>query len=116
MRIGYTTYPVPGLSPLARLPVVGHAWPSLSARTHRQRPTFPFSQPSCLADALCLTILSTVGYSKPMPCLFTRCRYDFSMTKGPGRTYRYYQGKPVFPFGAGLSYTTFKLECNGVGS
>ena len=26
----------------------------------------------------------------------------------PGRTYRFYTGKPVLPFGYGLSYTTFK--------
>ncbi|CAH9141150.1 unnamed protein product [Cuscuta epithymum] len=26
----------------------------------------------------------------------------------PGRTYRFYKGKVVFPFGAGISYTTFK--------
>jgi len=26
----------------------------------------------------------------------------------PGRTYRFYTGKPVVPFGYGLSYTTFK--------
>ena len=30
---------------------------------------------------------------------------DYSMR---GRTYRYYAGTPVYPFGAGLSYTTFR--------
>ncbi|WP_083685709.1 glycoside hydrolase family 3 C-terminal domain-containing protein [Massilia putida] len=30
---------------------------------------------------------------------------DYSMH---GRTYRYYAGTPVYPFGAGLSYTTFR--------
>jgi len=29
-----------------------------------------------------------------------------------GRTYRYYQGKPLFKFGSGLSLTTFSLDCN----
>merc|ERR1719436_1769743 len=33
------------------------------------------------------------------------------MAKPPGRTYRYYTGKPLWPFGAGLSLTTFALQC-----
>lgn len=35
---------------------------------------------------------------------------DFDMAKAPGRTYKYFTGEPLWPFGFGLSYTDFKLR------
>jgi len=37
---------------------------------------------------------------------------DYSMTKSPGRTHRYYQGQPLFPFGFGLSLSKFDIKCS----
>ena len=36
---------------------------------------------------------------------------NYDMSKSPGRTYKYYQGKPLFKFGFGLSYTDFDMNC-----
>jgi len=35
---------------------------------------------------------------------------DMSMQAGLGRTYKYFKGDPIFPFGHGLSYTSFSID------
>merc|ERR1711971_537474 len=38
---------------------------------------------------------------------------EHDMSKAPGRTHQYYRGKPVVPFGHGLSFSVFKIEHQG---
>ena len=51
-----------------------------------------------------------------MPCTVFNSTKDiavatnYDMSAPPGRTYRYYTGKPLFSFGYGLSYTDFKYS------
>jgi len=37
------------------------------------------------------------------------------MSKSPGKTYKYYSGKTLWPFGFGLSLTSFNLSCHTKG-
>ena len=39
---------------------------------------------------------------------------NYDMSAAPGRTYKYYQGEPLFPFGFGLSLTSFSFNCSNV--
>ncbi|KAJ4814020.1 Glycosyl hydrolase family protein [Rhynchospora pubera] len=48
-------------------------------------------------------------YTTQVPMTNMNMRAD-SATKYPGRTYRFYQGETVFPFGYGLSYSNYSHE------
>lgn len=41
---------------------------------------------------------------------------NYDMSLYPGRTYRYYQKKPLFEFGYGLSFTSFDFGCSQTNS
>lgn len=47
------------------------------------------------------------GYTKGDGALPAQAMNSYDMVASPGRTYRYFRGKPLFEFGAGLSLTTF---------
>ncbi|GMF40088.1 unnamed protein product [Phytophthora lilii] len=69
------------------------------------------------AQAMADVLFGDVNPSGKLPVTMYRSDYvdqvqmkSMDMTAYPGRTYRYFKGQPVFPFGWGLSYTTFSLS------
>ncbi len=63
--------------------------------------------------ALARILFGEVCPSGKLPVTFYHSLEDlpeFTDYHMAGRTYRYYQGTPLYPFGYGLSYTTFALE------
>ncbi len=69
------------------------------------------------AGAVAETIFGDANPGGKMPVTMYSSDYiskvdflDMSMQAGPGRSYRYYTGTPLYEFGAGLSYTTFDVK------
>ncbi|KAK1934242.1 putative exo-1 [Phytophthora citrophthora] len=69
------------------------------------------------AQAMTDVLFGDVNPSGKLPVTMYRSDYveqvemkSMDMTTNPGRTYRYFKGEPVFPFGWGLSYTSFSLS------
>lgn len=64
-------------------------------------------------EALADVIFGDVNPSGRLPVTFYRGDSDlpaFTDYSMDGRTYRYFKGKPLYPFGHGLSYTEFAYE------
>jgi beta-glucosidase len=64
-------------------------------------------------DAVAEALLGETNPSGKLPVTFYASDSDlppFTDYSMKGRTYRYFPGKPLFAFGHGLSYTTFKFE------
>ena len=68
------------------------------------------AQGAAIADVL----FGDYNPSGKLPCTWYRSvdqlpeKHDYDIHKG--RTYMYFEGDPLYPFGYGLSYTTFKLD------
>lgn len=64
-------------------------------------------------DALADILFGDYNPAGRLPVTFYRSVEDlppFEDYRMEGRTYRYFRGEPLFPFGYGLSYTTFQLD------
>ena len=69
------------------------------------------------ADALAEEIFGETNPSGHLPITFYKNDADlpdFTDYSMKNRTYRYFTGKPLFAFGYGLSYTTFKFDAQAL--
>lgn len=65
----------------------------------------------CAGEAIADVLFGDVNPSGKLPVTFYKSDADlpdFQNYDMAGRTYRYFDGEPLWPFGFGLSYTTFK--------
>eukprot|EP01048_Picozoa_sp_COSAG05_P009181 COSAG05_NODE_737_length_7636_cov_48.020433_5_plen_126_part_00 len=71
-------------------------------------------QQSTLLLPLCFSVVG-VATDTMYPANYTKqvSLFSYDMSLPPGRTYRYYTGRPLFEFGTGLSLTTFSVNCTG---
>jgi len=70
------------------------------------------------AEALTLALFGDANRWGKLPITIYKADYinqvemhNFEMSKPPGRTYKYYTGTPLFPFGYGMSYSAFTVTC-----
>jgi beta-glucosidase len=64
-------------------------------------------------DAIADVLFGDYNPAGRLPVMFYKSLEDlppFEDYQMEGRTYRYFRGEPLFPFGYGLSYTTFKFD------
>lgn len=64
-------------------------------------------------DAIADVLFGDYNPAGRLPVTFYKSVEDlppFEDYRMEGRTYRYFQGEPLFPFGHGLSYTTFQFD------
>jgi beta-glucosidase len=64
-------------------------------------------------DAIADVLFGDYNPAGRLPVTFYRSVADlppFEDYRMEGRTYRYFRGEPLFPFGYGLSYTTFQFD------
>ena len=71
------------------------------------------------AEALAMSLLGKENRWGKLPITMYPHSYiteqnmtNYDMSAAPGRTYKYYQGEPLFRFGYGLSLTTWDFKCS----